>query len=91
MTDDCPCRALPAKGDPKGMSVSSRGVGGLGDVTINVADAPAKRPRRKKTLRGAHCVVSVKTGKPFNCSNDRAKAESLARSLGPRFKLSSKK
>lgn len=81
MSDDCPCRkgtgelppALPAPGDPQGTSVGKL--------------AGIKKIRRPKTLRGAYCVVGAKSGRPFNCTDDREKAERLAEKLGPRFRL----
>lgn len=79
MSDDCPCKAIPAAGDAKAhISAGTAGVG-----------APA-RARRPKQLRGAHCVVSKKSGKPFNCSDSREKADRLAKALGARFEVRSR-
>jgi hypothetical protein len=79
-SDDCPCKkgvgtpgALPAVGDPDGASV-----GRLAGI---------KKTRRPKVLKGIYCVVGVKSGKPFNCTDDREKAVRLADKLGPRFRL----
>lgn len=79
MSDDCPCKAIPAAGDVNAhLTAGTAGVG-----------RPA-RARRPKQLRGAHCVVSKKSGKAFNCSDSKEKAQKLAKALGPRFELRSK-
>lgn len=77
MSDDCPCRAIPAKGDPQGHITA-----GVSGVT-----APVKKTRRPKVLRGSHCVISKKSGKPFNCTHSREAAEKLQQRLGDRFKV----
>jgi hypothetical protein len=86
---DCPCRAIPAKGDPKG-HVTANALGGVEVIVREDAPAPAKKRRAKKTLRGSHCVVSVKSGKVFNCTHSEEAAERLAERLGPRFRVKSR-
>lgn len=80
MSDDCPCKALPSKGDTQASLVADTG---------GVAGVKLARARRPKQLRGAHCVVSKKSGKAFNCSDSEEKAHRLARALGDRFEVRS--
>lgn len=67
----CPCEALPAKGDPKGATAE-----GLGKVK-----------RTRSIGKGAHCVVSKKTGRKLGCYRDQSTAEKVARGFGPRFEV----
>ena len=90
---DCPCKAIPAAGDPKGHVTAEAGVSGLkGDAPLNFVPGIGKPPRKRapKSYKGKFCVVSVKTGKPFNCFHAEATAEKMASRLGSRFKVRKK-
>jgi hypothetical protein len=68
----CGCKALVARGDPKGPSASVAGIGRL-------------KPRASKAK--PHCVVSKKNGRAFGCYAKASTAEKVARGLGPGFAL----
>jgi|694.fasta_scaffold27114_6 hypothetical protein len=68
----CGCKALVARGDPKGPSASVAGIGRL-----------SKRPSKAKP----HCVVAKKSGRVVGCFASKASAQKVARGFGPGFEL----
>lgn len=91
-SSDCPCKAIPAVGDPKGHVTASAGVSGAGDAPLNFVPGVGKAPRQRapKVYKGRFCVVSAKTGKTFNCFHAEETAEKMASRLGSKFKVRKK-
>lgn len=68
----CGCKALVARGDPKGPSAGMAGIGGS---------------RRRASKAKPYCVVSKKSGRAFGCYAKAATAKKVVRGLGPGFGL----